>query len=166
MEKQENEKYRAVNFDLSKKKLEKYFSATNPKGAYHKIYNFFVKNNFEHRQHSGYRSKESMTDTEIMNLMDELFTKMPWLDKCAEKMDITNIDSIYDVLKIRESRRAKEKRLSKDTKSRSLSLKKNKDNRIKKQSVAKLLAEKKEIVEKQKKQVSKNPKSKSHNQEL
>lgn len=122
MAEQENKKYRAVNFDLSEKKLKKFYSATNPKGAYGKISDFFEKRNFEHRQYSGYRSKEPMTDIEIMDLMDELFTKMPWLDKCAEKMDITNIESVYDVLQIRKEERAEaikhfgEKGLDKETK--------------------------------------------------
>lgn len=111
MAERENKKRRAVNFDLSEEKLVKYYSATNPKGAYGKICDFFEKRNFEHRQYSGYRSKGTMTDTEIMDLMDELFTKMPWLDKCAEKMDITNIESVYDVLQIRKEERAEAKYL-------------------------------------------------------
>ena len=118
MAEQENKKRRAVNFDLSEKKLRKYYSATNPKGAYSKISDFLEKHNFEHRQYSGYRSNETMTDIEIMDLMDELFTKMPWLDKCAEKMDITNIEAVYDVLQLRMEGRAETKHLEKEMEKR------------------------------------------------
>lgn len=114
MGEQENKKRRAVNFDLSDEKLRKYYSATNPKSAYGKICDFFEKRNFEHRQYSGYRSKETMTDIEIMDLMDELFTQMSWLDRCAEKMDITNIESVYDVLQLRLEERAEAKHLEKE----------------------------------------------------
>lgn len=38
---------RAINFDLSIKKLMTFYSKTNPKGAYKDIYNYFVQNGFE-----------------------------------------------------------------------------------------------------------------------
>ena len=123
MAEQENKKRRAVNFDLSEKKLRKYYSATNPKGAYSKISDFLEKHNFEHRQYSGYRSNETMTDIEIMDLMDELFTKMPWPDKCAEKMDITNIEAVYDVLQLRMEGRAETKHLEKEMEKRQKTIK-------------------------------------------
>lgn len=92
---------RAINFDLSVKKLMAFYSETNPKGAYKDIYNFFIRNGFEHRQGSGYCSKLELTNREILNIIDNMFDKMPWLDECSKKVDVTNIGKIYDIKKLR-----------------------------------------------------------------
>lgn len=58
----------AVNFDLKIADLRKYYSATNPKGAYKEIAKYMEKNGFSHRQWSGYISEGTMTKTELVDL--------------------------------------------------------------------------------------------------
>lgn len=98
---------RAINFDLSIAALTEYYSKSNPRGAYKDINDFFRKSGFEHRQGSGYRSNKKLSDLEVMYIIDEMFKAMPWLDKCSKKIDVTSIDSIYDVKKLRAFREQK-----------------------------------------------------------
>lgn len=94
-------KRRAINFDLSIEKLMALYSKTNPKGAYKEIYNYFIQNGFEHRQGSGYCSKKELTNKETLDIIDSMFNKMPWLDECSKKIDVTNIGEIYDIKDLR-----------------------------------------------------------------
>ena len=71
---------RAINFDLSIKKLMAFYSKTNPKGAYKEIYNYFIQNGFEHRQGSGYCSKNKLTNGETLDIVNRMFKEMPWLE--------------------------------------------------------------------------------------
>lgn len=48
MARKESIKYKALYFDIRIKDLERYYSATNPKGAYKKIKSFMSKHNFSH----------------------------------------------------------------------------------------------------------------------
>ncbi|MDE6529585.1 MAG: hypothetical protein K2K96_02295 [Lachnospiraceae bacterium] len=101
MGKDETEKkYRAVNFDLSIDKLKEHYSETNPKGAYRDIRRFLEKNGFEHRQGSGYRSTSDMTDADALDVMRAMYKSMPWIDECSKKIDLTNIESLYDIKKL------------------------------------------------------------------
>ena len=59
----------AINFDLSIEKLEKYYSDTNPKGAYGEINKFMQDNDFAHRQYSGYVSINTMSKDELIVLI-------------------------------------------------------------------------------------------------
>ena len=54
---------KAINFDLSTADLKKYFK--NTAEAYNQIKNFMLQNGFEHRQYSGYVSKEAMEDDDV-----------------------------------------------------------------------------------------------------
>lgn len=65
MKDQEN-KLRAINFDLNIDALRKYFSESNPKGAYKEIRRFMESNGFEHRQWSGYCAKEPISNFDII----------------------------------------------------------------------------------------------------
>ena len=98
---QEDKRLRAVNFDLNIGELQKHFSKSNPKGAYKEIKRFMESNGFEHRQWSGYCSKEPMSNFDIIYLVDSMYEKMTWLDSCAERMNVTTIDSVYDIKAMR-----------------------------------------------------------------
>ena len=54
MARTEARKYKALYFDIRIRDLEKYYSHTNPKGAYKKIKSFLIGHNFSHEQYSGY----------------------------------------------------------------------------------------------------------------
>ncbi len=108
-----DKKYRAINFDLKISKLRQFYSDTNPKGAYGELATFFADNDFEHRQYSGYRSQQPLSDMEVFAVFDKLFCCYPWLGKCAEVIDVTTIESVYDILSMRKEQML-DSELSKD----------------------------------------------------
>lgn len=91
---------RAINFDLNGDALKKHYSESNPNGAYKDIARFMKKHGFIHRQWSGYCSEKTLTNFELLQVFDEMYNKMPWLNVCAERMDATTIGSIYDIKKM------------------------------------------------------------------
>lgn len=97
----DDKRLRAVNFDLNISALKEHYSEANPKRAYKEIQRFMENNNFEHRQWSGYCSKDPISNFDIIYLFDSMYEKMPWLDSCAERMDVTTIDSVYDIKAMR-----------------------------------------------------------------
>ena len=99
----EVKKRKAVNFDLDTDLLIKYHPSHTDKSAYGQIRNYMEQNGFVHRQYSGYHSEKRMTDTEVTYILQGLFNKYPWLDKCAKVVDITNIGRTHNFLDIREA---------------------------------------------------------------
>lgn len=61
------------------------------KRAYGDIQRFMRKNGFEHRQYSVYTSVERLTTLDVITLMERLAEQFPWLSKCVEEIDVTNI---------------------------------------------------------------------------
>lgn len=95
---------RAINFDLCGKGLVQYFSESNPNDAYRVLGKFFHDNGFEHRQGSGYVSKEALTKAEVIRIVDKLNEQFPWLGECASCIDVTNIGKTYDMKKMLKQR--------------------------------------------------------------
>lgn len=54
-------------------------------------------NGFEHRQYSVYTSKNSLTTYGIVDLMEKLSQKLPWLYLCINEIDVTDIGEQYSV---------------------------------------------------------------------
>jgi len=52
---------KSLNFDLNIKKLKEHYPNSNYTEAYNDIKKFLTNNGFEHRQGSGYISKEEMS---------------------------------------------------------------------------------------------------------
>ncbi len=86
---------KAINFDLSVHKLEKYFS--DYRKAYYVLKNFFKRHGFEHHQGSGYVSKEKLAQVDIIDLLDDMITELPWMSDCVTKIDVTNIGRQHDL---------------------------------------------------------------------
>lgn len=94
--------YKAVNFDLDVKKLKQYY--TNSKGehsknyrrAYRDIKMFMYRNGFSHKQGSGYRSAEKITDTRVQNLIEDIVKEYPWIIKSVKSFDVTDIKAFYE----------------------------------------------------------------------
>ena len=86
---------KAINFDLSTNELKKCFN--NTAEAYSKIKQFMLDNSFEHRQYSGYVSKEPMEDDDIFLLTLNLTNEFSWLSNCVQKFDVTDIGEQYDL---------------------------------------------------------------------
>ena len=80
---------KAINFDLSTKSLEKYFKDTRE--PYSLIKEFMLENGFEHRQYSGYTSKESIDERRVTRIVNKLTKKFAWLGECVKEFDITEI---------------------------------------------------------------------------
>lgn len=56
-----------------------------------------LQNGFEHRQYSGYVSKEAMKDGDITILAVKIRNQLSWLHSCTKKIDVTDVSSIYDM---------------------------------------------------------------------
>ena len=63
---------------------------------------FYEKNGFEHRQRSVYASLNPMTRAEVLVLIDSM-EKMPWLNKCLNAIDVTNIGRQHSLMQAVEN---------------------------------------------------------------
>lgn len=80
---------KCVNFDLSTEQLLKHFPNGTAK-PYELLKQFFLDKGFEHRQYSGYISKELLDETEISLIIEELGAKFTWLKDCMQEFDVSN----------------------------------------------------------------------------
>lgn len=100
-----SKKKRAINFDLHGESLERYYSKRNANDAYRVLGKFFHDNGFEHRQGSGYVSKEPLTQAEVFRIAKKLDIQFPWLEKCTSCMDVTDIGETYDMKEMFKKRK-------------------------------------------------------------
>ena len=100
--------YKALNFDLDTNSLKRYYPGSNYRQAYRDIKTFLVQNGFQHRQWSGYKSIEPLSDYKITYIAIELDKRFPWLAKCVNRFDVTDIGKQYDMAKIIKSAHTKE----------------------------------------------------------
>ncbi|EOJ0881646.1 virulence-associated protein VapD, partial [Campylobacter jejuni] len=84
---------KVINFDLSTKSLEKYFKDTRE--PYSLIKKFMLENGFEHRQYSGYTSKEPIDERRVARIVTKLAKKFTWFGECVKEFDITEIGEQY-----------------------------------------------------------------------
>lgn len=87
----------AINFDLTIKQLEEFYSSEHPKRAYDELKRYMIKHGFSHRQWSGYISDNTMSKTELIDFTTALHEAFPWLLNCEKSMDATVITSIFDL---------------------------------------------------------------------
>ncbi|MGL5435156.1 MAG: VapD family protein [Lachnospiraceae bacterium] len=99
----ERKYYKAINFDLIINNLKEYYDKANHLNAYNDIRIFLTSRGFEHRQESGYRSKEKLLDIEITAIVREMGKTFSWLYKCVGQFDVTNIGQNYSLIAILES---------------------------------------------------------------
>lgn len=104
MEKKEKKIKKAFNFDLDTKALKKYYCKSNKPleylNAYKDIKKFLNKNEFSHRQWSGYISDEPMEKIKPLRIAENLSKEFPWLAKCVNHFDVTDIGEQYDLTDI------------------------------------------------------------------
>ena len=87
----ESRKYiKYINFDLDTKQLLKIFPDST-REPYTLIKKFFEDRGFEHRQYSGYISKEPLSKYRVEKLAEELGETFTWLNTCMQKIDVSNI---------------------------------------------------------------------------
>jgi|GEM_PF-273041 len=97
---------KSINFDFSQrvpctrdtKKLKEYYLNKNYTEAYNDIKKFLIKNGFEHRQGSGYISKDDMTKLKIAIIIEELNNNYSWLYECCKTFYYSDIGQEYDAL--------------------------------------------------------------------
>lgn len=94
----ENKHYKALYFDLCVNDLERYFSNTNPRGAYRKIRDYLLMRNFSHEQYSGYHSKYKTTDLNIFYLVHKMQGDLPWLSQCINRFEVTDVGENYNLM--------------------------------------------------------------------
>lgn len=95
-----NKHKKALNFDLDTKALKQYYSNKNYRKAYEDIKNFLLVNGFEHRQYSGYISVKPMSDATIRAKILKMKKVFPWLKKCVNHFDVTDIGRQHDLTHI------------------------------------------------------------------
>ena len=88
---------KAINFDIDTKKYEEYTGKKAPT-AYAKVKKFLKKNGFEHRQGSGYVSKNSLDDLRITAIITNMTLTLKWLRFCVKEIDVTNIGKQHSLL--------------------------------------------------------------------
>ncbi|MCM1333741.1 MAG: hypothetical protein NC084_07160 [Bacteroides sp.] len=91
---------KAVNFDLGTNALKEHYPGDNYRDAYSDIKKFMERHGFEHRQYSGYNSKEPMEDIAVSRLIAKLSNEFSWLKECVQKIDSTNIGEQHDLTDI------------------------------------------------------------------
>lgn len=96
----ERKYYKAINFDLDTHRLEADYPGANYRQAYDDLKRFFKHHGFSHRQGSGYISDEKLSKANIFDLMDDLSRQYGWISESANKMDVTNIGTQYDLMEL------------------------------------------------------------------
>jgi virulence-associated protein VapD len=57
-----------------------------------------TKEDFDHRQWSGYVSRNPKSNAEMYDIIDRLAQHCPWLNQSVKKFDVTNVGSESDML--------------------------------------------------------------------
>ena len=91
-------KYRkALNFDLETKKLKVYYPKQNYRQAYYDLGRALKKLGFEHRQGSGYVSKDKLSSVDVYDAVEKISKQCTWLSKCVNRFDVTDVGVQYDL---------------------------------------------------------------------
>lgn len=106
----EEKTFKAINFDLDTKALKEYYPKSR-RNAYREIGNFLKDNGFSHRQWSGYVSNIEMDSLNISNLNKKLWKEFPWLEQCANKIDVTDIGRSFDLKLMHQRQLNKDKEM-------------------------------------------------------
>jgi virulence-associated protein VapD len=86
----ESRQYKSINFDLSTERLREVFGGDGRRKAYAQIQRFLMRNGFDHRQWSGYITKERRLYLDIYVIIDALVLRCSWLPGCVNRFDITD----------------------------------------------------------------------------
>ncbi|MDR0841810.1 MAG: virulence associated protein D [Acidobacteriota bacterium] len=105
-------RYKAINFDLDTQSLRERFGEKGRAKAYSAVRSFMKQHGFEHRQGSGYRSTNTLSDLDIADLMVAMYKQLEWLSACVQKLDVTNIGREYDLNAIAKRRIEDEKNIT------------------------------------------------------
>lgn len=93
----ERQKRKAINFDLDTNKMKEMDLYPN---GYKLLGASLKKRGFEHRQGSGYVSKERMDSVTVARIIESITKEQRWLAKCVNKIDVTDIGRQHDLTDI------------------------------------------------------------------
>lgn len=93
----EKGKVKAINFDLDTNVMKSL--GVYPDG-YRQLGKALHEAGFLHRQGSGYVSKEKLLNDDINDIVESLTIKNPWLVKCVNKLDVTDVGKQHDLTKV------------------------------------------------------------------
>ena len=102
----ERKTYKAMNFDLDTKQMTEKLGSSSK--GYYLLRRTMKQLGFEHRQGSGYVSKQKIDSLAVTDVVSQLCELHEWLPDCIKKFDITNITSRQYSL-LNEFFRAKQK---------------------------------------------------------
>lgn len=91
---------KALNFDLDTNALKQHYPGKNYRQAYRDVKKFLLENGFKHRQWSGYTSIKPMADSTMRAKVLKLKKAFPWLSKCVNRFDVTDIGEQHDLTHI------------------------------------------------------------------
>jgi len=94
-----SESRKQIAFDLSQEELKEHYGK-NHINSYRDLRDFFKKNNWEHSQGSVYVSREPTSYEDMQYLLEEAVKKMPWLEKCAKSIDVTEIGAQHSLKEV------------------------------------------------------------------
>ncbi len=93
----EKGKIKALNFDLDTNVMKSL--GVYPDG-YRQLGKALHEAGFLHRQGSGYVSKGKLLNDDVNDIVESLTVKNPWLVKCVNKLDVTDVGKQHDLTKV------------------------------------------------------------------
>lgn len=91
----ERPKRKAIYFDLDTNEMK--HLGVYPDG-YRQLGKELEQYNFEHRQGSGYVSKEKITSEDISGIVEEITNRLEWFSNCVKEVDVMDIGKQYSLL--------------------------------------------------------------------
>ena len=91
------ESKKALNFDLSNQALQKYYPSKNYGKAWSDIKGYLLEIGFNHRQYSGYVSSNSISMTDVIQLIRNMSNYLYWLKYCVKEFDVTIVSDEYSM---------------------------------------------------------------------
>jgi virulence-associated protein VapD len=92
--------HRSINFDYKTQMLKLQFGENNTSKAYRLTREFMENNGFKHRQYSGYMSNIPMSNSEVLDFVEKMYQELPWLERCAERIDVAIIGTTFDAIEM------------------------------------------------------------------
>lgn len=90
---------KAFNFDLGTDALKSELEIRDTRKPYSEIRSAFDALGVEHRQYSGYISREPISKARAFSIMEQVARELPWFMKVAQRCDITSAPGgSYDFL--------------------------------------------------------------------
>jgi len=94
---------KAINFDLDNELLQANYPSKSYKYAWTKIRKALEGMGFEHKQYSGYLSLKPLSNKDIQVVVEKLVRQNPWLSKCIQQFDVTDVGPQYEMKRFIEN---------------------------------------------------------------